>query len=397
MSGLATMPAFSPPNPRKDGSATEIKQLLGHLRQVRAGGQFLDAALAGLESAIALTSEAARLATVREQAEDVADRINESARVTQALVLEAVSVLDSSPYLRNWVGDEVTKTQLYWGEANRNAIAVATELQRMQRDAKATIGAELAGKVVEARKAVHQVVVTTAMITIPPRLEEFLDGTRVGQTLTFKSMFEDELPDDTDRTEIIRRIAEAPADLPGVIDVNTASVVAISKDIWRRRRSYLMEADALLGGAVLTFLVVAGSRGLYRQGDIFHPADAATAHALSSLGNLMLIFAGGALLHFLIDLVKVRQGAAGAPRWLLLDDWLLWMHAREVKVLGSIAALWFVFGGVMALNTGDLPDALTALFAGYSFDSLADVMIKRFDAFAVPRVATIQSAIAGAT
>jgi hypothetical protein len=375
----------------------ETQQLLGLLRQIRAGGQYLDAALAGLESAVALTSEAARLALVREQAADVADRIYDGARVTQASLLEAMSLLDSSPYLRNWVGDEVTKTQLYWGEANRNAVAVATELRRIAKDLKVRIGEELGGSVAEARKAIREVVVTTAMITIPPRLGEFLDEARVGQTLTFKSMFEDELPDETDRTEIIRRIAEAPADLPGVIDVDTASVVAISRNIWRRRRSYLMEADALLGGGLLTFLLVAGSRGLYRAGDIFHPADSATPHALSSLGNLMLIFAGGALLHFLIDLVKVRQGAAGAPHWLVLDDWLLWMHAREVKVLGSIAALWFVFGGVMALYTGDLPDALTALFAGYSFDSLADVIIKRFDSFAMPQIAKVQGALAGIT
>jgi hypothetical protein len=396
MSWLSTMPAFSPaPTPPQAGADGEMLLLLGLLRQIRAGGQYLDGALAALETSLALTGEAARLGAVREEGADVANKISESTAVTQQSLSDALSLVEASPYLRNWVGDEVTKTQLYWGESSREATAVRTELQRIVNDSKATIGEELARNVKEARAAVREVVVATAMITIPPRLAEFLDEARVGQTLTFKSMFENELPDEADRTEIIRRIAEAPADMPGVIDVDTASVVVISRNIWRRRRSYLLEANALLGGGLVTFLVIAASRGLYATGDIFHPADVATAQALRSLGNLLLIFAGGALLHFVIDLVKARQGTAGAPRWVVLDDWLLWMHAREVKVLGSIAALWFVFGGLMAINTGPLPDALTVLLAGYSFDSLADVVIKRFDSFATPQIAKVSSALAG--
>ena len=396
-------PMAAPPIPTSGPIApwqdAEIQLMLGTLRQIRTTCQYLDTALAQLDESLKATTTDLRRAGVLGQAIDRRAELKSGIDAGATYVREAASMVDGSPYLRDWIGDEVTRIQLNWQDAVRNLGEVDEAIARAQAKPSDDLPDTIATDVKAGRAATRVIVLATAWITMPLRLSQHLLGTHPGQTVSFKSLFEDELPNEADRREVLRRIAEAPATVAGVVDVEAGTIIAVSPDRGRRRLSYLWEATALLGGGVVAFLAVAFIRGFITVTGGVRVPDAAAVASLSSLAALLVVFGAGAAFHLLVDLLKAQQGAVGSPQWVGLDNWLLWLHAREIKVISSVVALWVVFGAVLILNPGGvpggLPDATTGFFAGYSFDSLADIVIKRFDAFAPQQIAKITKAVSG--
>jgi hypothetical protein len=247
-----------------------------------------------------------------------------------------------------------------------------------------------------ARPLFSRVIIATATLTIPARLNQFLAQASVGRSLNFKSMFANELPGDTERAEVLRQISESPAIVNGIVDLATGNVVAVSAKQSRRRLSYVLEGGALILGGLLAYLIAGGVKGyLVLDPIIPRPATPAAVASLSTLFVVLLTFSGGAVFHFVVDLLKAQQGTIGSPKWAALDDWLLWLHAREMKIVSSIVGLWVVFVAVLIAYPGPAPDPLATFFAGYSFDSLLDVVIKRFDAFAAPEVKGVAEVVGG--
>ncbi len=382
---IPTRPPSAPIAPWQDA---EIQLILGTLRQIRTVCQYLDTSLASLDESLKGATQELRRAGVLEQAIDGRAELKSGTEKGSEYIAEATSQVIGSPYVRDWIGDEVTRIQLNWSDVARNVGEVDAALAAAQAKPDRDLPDSLATDVRAARAAVRVIILASASITIPLRLNQHLLGARPGQEVSFKSLFVDELPDDADRTEVLRRIAEAPASVDGVVDVASGNVIAVSPSRQRRRLSYIWEAVA--------FLAVAFIRGYITTAGGVRVPDAAALANLSGLAVLLVIFAAGAAFHLIVDLLKARQGAVGSPQWAGLDDWMLWLHAREVKVIASALALWVVFGSVLILNPGEgVPDAMTGFFAGYSFDSLADVVIKRFDAFAPEQIKKITSTVSG--
>lgn len=372
--------------------ASELQVMLGTLRQLRAAAQYVDGALTVVADAVARTSTAERRAALDQVANEGPGPLSDGIASGGDYLSQAKIALEASPYLRDWLGDEHARIELLWEEVIRRVTTVTTELAKRSAKPQTAVPESMAIAVASGRAALREVIVSAASITIPARLDQFLDETSVGRNLSFKRMFEDELPDEKDRAEVLRRISESAAGLHGVVDLDTMSVLAISSKPSRRRLSYRLEAAALLLGGLIAFLVAAALRADLSLGkDGLH----ANAGALSSLGALLIVYAGGAGFHFVVDLIKAQQGALGSATWAALDDWLLWMHARELKVISSCIALWIAFAALILLYPGT-PDALTGFLAGYSFDSLADVVIKRFDALAGAKLGPLKETL-GAT
>ena len=399
---LLTLPPPPPePTPPRSNAPIEpwqdpeIQQALGVLRQIRAACQYVDRSLAQLDESLKSKTSEERRAGVLAQATDRRAELASGSQAGTQYVTEAATMVEGSPYLRDWIADEVTRIKLNWGDIARNVAEVDAGLAKAQAKPNDDLPDTLATDLSAARAAARLIIVASSSITIQPRLNQHLIGTNPGQTVTFKSLFEDELPDEADRLAVLRRIADAPAIVPGVIDVEAGTIIAVSSKRNRRRLSYVWEAIALLGGGVIAFLAVAFIKGYIKTDGGVRVPDAAAAASLSALAVLLVIFAAGAGFHLVVDLIKAQQGAVGSPMWAGLDNWLLWLHAREVKVIASAMALWVVFGAVLILNPGGVPDATTGFFAGYSFDSLADILIKRFDAYAPQQIAKVSKAVSG--
>jgi len=388
-------PSTQPSTPAAPWQDPEIQYIAGILRQIRATCQYLDGGLGRLDDSLNGSTSEIRRAGVLGQAIDRRAELKSGIEVGARYLDEAASALGTSPYLRDWIGDEVTRIQLNWADVVRNVAEVDAAVAKAQANPRDDLPDTLATDVRAGRAAVHVIVLASAAITMPLRLSQHLQGALPGQTISFKSLFEDELPDQVDRKEILRRIAEAPATVDGVVDVEGGTVIAISPSRRRRRQSYLWEMAALLVGGVIAFFAVAFIRNFIAVSNGVHVPDAAAAASLNQLVVLLVVFSAGAGFHLAVDVVKAQQGAVGSPQWAGLDNWLLWLHAREMKVISSIVALWVVFGAVLILAPGGLPDGPTAFFAGYSFDSLFDVVIKRFDAFAPQQIAKATKVVSG--
>jgi hypothetical protein len=363
--------------------------MAGTLRQVRACCQYIDGALAKLEESLKGASADLQRAGVVQQTTDRRAELASGVETGEAFVTEAKSLVTGSRYLRDWIADEVTRIGLNWTDAARNIDEVDAALAAALANPTAVLPDTLKADVGEARAAVRVIILAVASITIPLRLNEHLQGALPGQSVSFKSLFEDELPDQADRKEVLRRMAEAPATVDGIVDVESGTIIKISPSLRRRRQSYIWEATALFLGGAIAFLVVAFIRNFISTSNGIHVPDAAAWASLNQLAVLLVVFSTGAGFHLVLDLIKSRQGGVGSPLRAGFDSWLIWLHARELNVISSILALWFVFGAVLILAPGGMPDALTAFFAGYFFDSVADVVIKRFEAFAPDQLASV--------
>jgi hypothetical protein len=381
-------PASSSPVSRE----SDVQVMLGTLRQLRTVAQFLDKSVAEVEEASRRTNDSERRAAMDGIAVTAVGPLDDGLASGNAYLAQAKAAVAASPYLRDWLGDEATRIELHWDEIARELAALRDELARRSTKRLSEVPDLVASLTTAARAALREVILAAASLTVPARLQQFLSETSVGHNLSFKSLFEDELPNEADRAEVLRRIAESAADLGGVVDLDTMTVIAVSPKASRRRLSYRLEAAALMFGGLVAYLIVAALHSDIRLG-----ADGlnANAAALSALGALLVVFAGGACFHFVVDLIKAQQGALGSTTWAALDDWLLWLHAREVKVISSCLTLWLAFVGLLLLYPGT-PDVLTAFLAGYSFDSLADLVIKRFDSVAGSKVGDLAKTL-GAT
>ena len=84
----------------------------------------------------------------------------------------------------------------------------------------------------------------------------------------------------------------------------------------------------------------------------------------------------GAVAHLAIQGITVarRTEKRLARPW---NDWVTWLHAHETRVLGGIGGLIVMFT-LLAFTMKDLTWQ-AAFFAGYTSDSLLDVLLDRFD------------------
>jgi hypothetical protein len=309
---------------------------------------------------------------------------------------QLVDLTVKAPEIRDWIGDEVTGVELVWASGVRGTTAVDADLGRLPNSPDQAIVDRINRSVQLARPQMSRVIVVTATYTIPNRLNQWLAQTRVGRTLNFKSLFVNELPGEAERKEVLRQIDDAPGEINGIVDLASGTVVAISPKQSRRRLSYLLEIATLILGGVVTYFVIGLAKGyLVVDSKGIHAVDVAAETALTTLGTILFAFVGGAGLHFIVNLLKARQGAVGSSQYATVDDWLLWVHAREMRIVTSFIGLWFVFGGLVFIYPDRSLDPLAAFFAGYSFDSLIDLVVNRFDAVASPQVKKVSEIVEG--
>ena len=165
-----------------------------------------------------------------------------------------------------------------------------------------------------ARPQMSRVIVVTATYTIPKfRLNQWLAQTRVGPTLNFKSLFVNELPGEAERKEVWREIDEAPGGINGIVDLASGTVVAISPRESRRRLSHPPRYRHLDRRRSFHVFRHRYGQGLScRRFSGIHAVDTASPSMhCRLLVTILFAFVGGASLHFIVNLLKARQGTGG--------------------------------------------------------------------------------------
>lgn len=244
--------------------------------------------------------------------------------------------------------------------------------------------ADVAGRVAASRRHLRELITLIGKATIPYRLERWLEDVRVGGQLDFADAFSEELPSARDRREILRFMSAAPAPSLGLIDRATGRVYRISRSRLRQWRSYgAMALVAAAGAALMWVLAVLG------------PTWGVNGWPFSDPGELLSAYVfvlAGALLHIIVDALKQERQAGADGGLVALDDVWLWGHVREKSILVVIVALVVVTIGLSAVPGVEM-GFLTALFAGYSFDSIIDLVLKRFETFSNAQLTRLKDAL----
>jgi hypothetical protein len=319
----------------------EIQNLQASLGDVKQKFDLTDPKLRAVELAAALREAIGRFARNK-------DEIGETLRAARALMRRNSALYDSC-------GDEVTHIENAWeriADAWPQPSAAAEEI--LTQSAR-----------IEAR--LNEIVVRAGRITIPSRANQHLEQLRVGQALDFHDVFADELPSAEDRSALLRYLAAHPGAVDGVVDVDLGVVYRADRRTSRRLLSCAIFAAALLGGVG----VVAGLSWVSTWPDRPLGAELRFAHCLQ---GYLAVFVG-ALVHLLIDALKQAR-SQNVTAFRAVDDWLLWLHVKEMPILWGILSLWIGIVG-LAFMQSDFT-LTTAFFVGYSIDSFVDLFLQRF-------------------
>jgi len=347
------------------------KRLYGLLRDVSTEAERLRKRLDLIKHAMDLKeTETRRSETASELARAQAVFV-ENRRSISHLFAEVQALLGDHPDLHDQYGSEVTAAHNDWEDTKHGWPESDAEIDAA------------AGRVAEAQAALKSLVYHCCLVTIPPRLNQHLATLRVGQRLDFHGAFQDEIENADDRTRLLQYLRNHPGAVQGLVDASSGSVLFASTHWLRRGLSYLGLAAALvLGWLVMwTFANLKDLLGIQNwPGDPTQWPKLATAYLFVVLG---------ALAHFGIDALKQARSASTEPS--ALQEGLVWLHVKELPIFTAIVTLWVATVG-MAVTQAAL-DWRTALFVGYSVDSIVDLFLQRFAGFTSSGVEKVQAGL----
>lgn len=230
----------------------------------------------------------------------------------------------------------------------------------------------------------------TAFLTAGSRLEEWLATLRPGYAIPFHDIFRDEVPFAEERQRLLQVLAATPkllAGSGGLIDGESGIVYRYEVDDRKRWAAVGWVVVALFAATFVVVLV-----GLY------------TPLAGSSGAPALLLGWGAALAGVVVHLgvtaaKRLRAGGASAVVF-PVDRLSIDVSARLGAILLRIAMLLFAYvglvaGGLVAANSGGSSNFLfSALLAGYSLDSVVDLLSARFDQQSAAQINGLKSQLA---
>lgn len=278
------------------------------------------------------------------------------------------SVLDADDNVRDWCGREVTRMANHWESLQAihdRAVSSATTPNSTVLEKLASHGDEI--------------VFECGRLTVPSRLEQHLSSYRPGQILAFHDTFEDEIRNEEKRKAILKYLYEHPTIVNGIVDPETGDVTRVSGKSARRAFSWVV-------AAILVVAALGGAAALARFGP-FSLAEGVDGGDVAESVAVVLI---GMMVHVLIGLLKDlrRSRTDNKRRFASVGNWILWGHAKELELWTAI-----LFAGVLAFFLGGLrgeKEWLTLFAAGYSGDSLIEVLLPKFEKGVVDRTEKVK-------
>lgn len=352
-------------------------RLYGLLRDIRSDAEHIRRQLPAVEAAAAIEDAGAREVAMAGALDRLRTLVAEDGAAIERRLLEARAMLDLDEALYDWGGDSVTEIENDW----RDFLGLIPPPP--QRGKGADAGAVL-NLVRSGPTALDDVAYGVGLMTVPFRLNSQLDGVRTGGSLDFHAAFADEIPKQADRVRILAWLASQPAAVNGVVDLGQGRVYRAAKSGARRGASYLgLGFLASAGG--LAFCLGLANLGVWFGLSQWPIQPGRFQEFLGAYVVLLL----GAAAHLLISAIKQARGASGGGgSFLALEDWLLWVHVRELSIAAAIVSLWIGLGGLALLENPI--SAATAFFAGYSIDSVVDLFASRFQVFAGTRLTALE-------
>jgi hypothetical protein len=233
----------------------------------------------------------------------------------------------------------------------------------------------------EVEQILCQVVIHVEKLTLPDRVNSQLELMRVGQAIDFQAEYSDEIPTLQAQTLALNYLYDHPLLVQGIVDVEKGLIYHVSPNPVRRAASIIGNLLAVILGGALVWL--------FYQFHVF-PANLTLEGLLTAYISVMI---GGAA-HYTVNAVKQFRTNPGKTLT-VVGDGLLWFHVKEVTVFWGILTLIVGFSGIVFLNLGT--DLWTAFFAGYSIDSVIDLVLLRFADVSSTRLDTLKTQLGQTT
>jgi len=221
-----------------------------------------------------------------------------------------------------------------------------------------------------------------SFLTVPSRVAAHLQTLRSGYALDFYEEFKDEFSSKEQAKDLLKYLARHPAFIDDIIDTSQGSIFKVDPKS-ERWKSYLRVFAAF----VLGIGAIIGSLWLLRE--------QIDQGYITAILKMYLVFVCGALFHIFIDAMKVTRSSTGL-NFRSVEDWFLWANIKELSIIAGIFLLDFTFIGLIFIfNTSGNIDALTLAAAGYSFDSIGEVISGRFETILSAKGETLKEKVSG--
>ncbi len=234
------------------------------------------------------------------------------------------------------------------------------------------------------RPLLTQVVANATMLSQYDDVKRMLEGQltqlATGKSVDFNALFGAYIPEAATRVQLLQEL-DNDADFAGAVDAKSGLVYKASRKRWQRVLTYI--------SPLLFFFVAAGAligisalHGVFGSGypNQLWATSKPTGHEVFTWHKLLgpyLLVVAGATAHLAVE--NVKQGQADVPI-VATKSLLTWLNLRWLGLAMTYAPVIVVVVGLSVLGVGDKGHDLTLwLAAGYSVDSVAGLILNRFD------------------
>jgi hypothetical protein len=337
--------------------------MFGHLREIRAAAQCLQDSIGEARKRAAELDTGLRVASIAKVLSVALQERLEDVVTPQLKAIRQLFVADVGEY--DWCSDNVATISLTWARIRELWPTAAMQLDEVEQ------------KLREMDPKLDQLVYQCASLTLSPRVNDVLCNLRIGQCLDFDFEFEAELPKDLElRKRLLLELAQEGGVLTaGVVDAEERMIYKVAasrkQQIWSAVRLALW---LLLGAAVIPATLAALKGPDWNLLPIL-------------LQDYALLFVGSGA-HLAVAAIKAAK-AQTRPSFQAINDWVLWLHVRETKVFWGFAYVWL--GYVLLTMSANIQKVNweTAFFAGYSIDSVVELLLGRFETAVKSKVQTL--------
>lgn len=203
------------------------------------------------------------------------------------------------------------------------------------------------------------------ILTIPERVNEWLENSWPGYYIPFHAVFEEELPVYEDRVRVLEHMAWTPRLIPyGIVSPTTGLIYKFSN-----RKFWLIASVALLAGAITGVIF-----GLHAAPSLFGNAFQAVEEQPSvSLVVLWLAVVAGVAFHIIVGTAKQMRSNPDRPPIFAMRSILPILNAKLGNILFKIALTIVGLVGLIFAVESDKVNLLSAFLVGYSLDSVIEL------------------------
>lgn len=342
-----------------------IRATFGRIRAIRSHAQRLRDQAESLRTRLAtIPDRTSRTDEVTASLNAIRPILTDSSREIELLIPEVLTLIKDEPELYGEYGDSIASLVSEWHATAADRVVL-----------KKTTPSDAEHLLQRLAERLDEVVYRCCEVTLPSRILHHLNVVPIGDALNFRDAYREELPLAAQRRRFLQYLAHYPGAFPALVEVDNERLLRASSKKARRLLSLVATAVIALGGVgiiwLLCFLGPQGGRpGVndwrFTTSD-FRPFAAA-----------YLFLIGGYSAHIIVNLLKQDREAAASTK--SLTSWIMRVHVHEASYLLSAVLLWL--GIAVIARYKEAMNPITAFAIGYTYDSLSDLLIRKFDSAA---------------